>query len=230
MFKKVLIRLAFNETFLYNYTFIVIIYIYRKVLHKMDSYNKFKENAKFQHIIATARNLFFRYGMKRVTIEEICRESGVSKVTFYKFFPNKIELATYLLTSIYDEATAQYREIIDRNEPFPDKLLKLLDLKRSGTEQISAEFIAELIQRPEPGVAELYKKQFEISMNMTLEFMQKAQKNGDIRPEIKLEFIMYMMNKTLEMSMDESLAKLYETPQDQIMELMNFFFYGILKR
>jgi hypothetical protein len=34
----------------------------------------------------------------------------------------------------------------------------------------------------------------------------------------------------MSMAKDEELAKLYETPQDLIMELTNFFFYGILPR
>ncbi len=196
----------------------------------MSNYNKFKENAKFQHIVAAARNLFYRYGMKRVTIEEICREANVSKMTFYKFFANKLELATYLLNLIFDTAMQEYLEIINSEKTFPEKIKDIIELKRRGTENAGAEFIAELVRHPEPEIAAIYAEQSKKSLATTMNFLKQAQKNGDIRPDVKLEFIMYMMNKMLEMSMDESSAKLYETPQDQIMELTNFFFYGILKR
>jgi hypothetical protein len=57
-----------------------------------------------------------------------------------------------------------------------------------------------------------------------------AQQRGDIRADIKPEFILYFLNKIVEMARDEDLERMYSTPQDLIMELTNFFFYGILPR
>ncbi|NOZ62096.1 MAG: TetR/AcrR family transcriptional regulator, partial [Calditrichaeota bacterium] len=56
----------------------------------------------------TAQDLFFRYGIRRVTVEEICRTAGVSKMTFYKYFKNKIDLVKKLMEKIYDQALAEY--------------------------------------------------------------------------------------------------------------------------
>jgi AcrR family transcriptional regulator len=47
-------------------------------------------NQKYLKILAAGRDLFWKHGFKRVTIEEVCREAGASKMTFYKFFENKI--------------------------------------------------------------------------------------------------------------------------------------------
>ena len=38
-----------------------------------------------------------------MTIEEICGEAKVSKMTLYKFFPNKIELAKVILKKVFDD-------------------------------------------------------------------------------------------------------------------------------
>ena len=56
-----------------------------------------KHNKKYKQIIATSKELFWKFGIKRVTVEEICSQAHVSKMTFYKFFPNKIELAKIIL-------------------------------------------------------------------------------------------------------------------------------------
>jgi AcrR family transcriptional regulator len=48
-----------------------------------------KKQKKRIQITETAIRLFSQFGTKRVTIEEICRTAGVSKVTFYKHFKNK---------------------------------------------------------------------------------------------------------------------------------------------
>ena len=58
----------------------------------------------------------------------------------------------------------------------------------------------------------------------------EAQKRGDIRPDIKPEFIMYFINHMVTMAEDEHLLSQYRRPQDLIMELTNFFFYGVLPR
>ena len=40
-------------------------------------------------ILRTAEDLFMQFGYGKVTVEEICRAAGVSKVTYYKYFKKK---------------------------------------------------------------------------------------------------------------------------------------------
>ena len=49
----------------------------------MNDNGKPAKNKKKQSIIKASRDLFMRYGIKRVTVEEICETAGVSKMTFY---------------------------------------------------------------------------------------------------------------------------------------------------
>ena len=49
------------------------------------------------HIIKTAGELFFRLGIRSVSIDDICRELGMSKKTFYVYFSSKDELIEQLL-------------------------------------------------------------------------------------------------------------------------------------
>ncbi|RKY55424.1 MAG: hypothetical protein DRP89_03345 [Candidatus Neomarinimicrobiota bacterium] len=36
-------------------------------------------------------------------MEVLCKTANVSKITFYKYFPNKTELAKYILTGYINE-------------------------------------------------------------------------------------------------------------------------------
>ena len=56
------------------------------------------ENQKEQ-IIKTAGEMFFRLGIRSVSIDDICRELGMSKKTFYVYFASKDELVAQLLHS-----------------------------------------------------------------------------------------------------------------------------------
>lgn len=45
-----------------------------------------------QNILQTAAEMFFRYGIKRITMDDISREMGISKKTLYQSFDEKDEI------------------------------------------------------------------------------------------------------------------------------------------
>ena len=49
------------------------------------------------HIIKKAGELFFRLGIRSVSIDDICRELGMSKKTFYVYFASKDEMIEQML-------------------------------------------------------------------------------------------------------------------------------------
>ncbi len=90
---------------------------------------KNKKNFKLQQIVKTAHDLFFRFGIRRVSIEEICRTANVSKMTFYKHFKNKNELVKFLMNEIYEQAFKQYYEIMDQDIPYAEKIEQVIQWK-----------------------------------------------------------------------------------------------------
>lgn len=80
--------------------------------------------SKKEDIIITALNLFNRYNYSSVGVDRIISESGVAKMTFYKYFPSKeklIEECLQLLEGFFEKAkvfqphvlTAMYINILD---------------------------------------------------------------------------------------------------------------------
>jgi AcrR family transcriptional regulator len=188
------------------------------------------EDQKLREILIAAKELFWKYGFKRVTIEEVCREAQVSKMTFYKHFKNKMELIKYLLNFIYDASLKTYREIMDSDLPFKDKVKKTLDLKMEQSQNISNEFMNDYIRHADPEMLQFLNEIKTKNLTMIVNDYSEAQKRGDIRNDIKPEFILYFLNHMFEMIKDDKLEKMYPNPQDMIMEVTNFFFYGVLPR
>ncbi|MCK4663529.1 MAG: TetR/AcrR family transcriptional regulator [Bacteroidales bacterium] len=188
------------------------------------------DDQKLKEILITAKDLFWKYGFKRVTIEEVCREANVSKMTFYKHFKNKMELVKYIINHIMDKGMKKYREIMDSDIPFPEKVKKTIDLKLESTQDISNEFYNDYIRHADPEMLALFQQKRNEMMNSILNDYVEAQKKGDIRKDIKPEFILYFLNRMQEIAKDEQLEKMYDNPQDIVMELTNFFFYGVLPR
>ena len=51
------------------------------------------KKTSYQILFSTAKNLFFKFGLRRVSVEEICIKASVSKMTFYRNFNNKEHIA-----------------------------------------------------------------------------------------------------------------------------------------
>lgn len=186
------------------------------------------QNKKYQDIYNTGKNLFWKYGMKRVSIEEICREASVSKMTFYKFFPNKVQLAKTILEDLMSKSVKEVDQLIESNIPFSKKLEKLFLMKLEGTKDLSMEFINDIYKNPESGLVEHMNVLKQKSLDVIVKFYKTAQKQGSIRKDVKIEFILALTNQIAVMIQDENLVSLYKQPQDFIMESMNVIFYGIV--
>lgn len=79
-----------------------------------------------QRILETARNQFFNYGFKKVTIDEIAAELGMSKKTLYQHFPSK----AHLLENVIDMTLQELRAKVDNilGDPEIEFLTKLQNI------------------------------------------------------------------------------------------------------
>ncbi|WP_423146142.1 TetR/AcrR family transcriptional regulator [Rubrolithibacter danxiaensis] len=53
-----------------------------------------------ERILSKAKELFFLYGIRSVTMEDIAKQMGVSKKTIYQFFRDKNEIVTKAITGL----------------------------------------------------------------------------------------------------------------------------------
>lgn len=189
--------------------------------------NTQKSNKKFDSIFATAKDLFWKYGIKRVSIEEICKEAKVSKMTFYKFFPNKIELAKTILEDTIGESMTKWENLVKSEIPFQEKVKEIFIIKFEASKNISMEFINDIYKNPEMGLMPIIETQGQKSMSLFIEFLTDSQSKGLIRNDIKIEFILNYVNNASQMMDDKQLLSHYKQPHDLIMEMMNFMFYGL---
>ncbi|MCJ7774402.1 MAG: TetR/AcrR family transcriptional regulator [Desulfobacterales bacterium] len=194
----------------------------------MNEKKDLTKSKKHRQITETAHDLFMRHGIKRITVEEICRISGVSKMTFYKYFNNKNNLAISVLDNIFSKAEKRYHDTMALDVPFSEKVKDIIKLKLEASKDVSTEMLHDLWNNPVPEVADYMQKRIQATLKQFLDDMIAAQKKGEIRQEINPHFILYFIGKMQEISADEKIVNMYETVQDFTSEIINFFFYGIL--
>ena len=71
-----------------------------------------RDREKRLQIYRAAEPLLERFGYRKTTVEEICRDAGMSKRTFYELFADKADLALQLLIHVAADIVGFYRESV----------------------------------------------------------------------------------------------------------------------
>ena len=175
-------------------------------------------NKQYQ-LIQTGEILFVKHGMRRVTVEEICRQAGVSKPTFYKYYENKAALARKIVEQWIKEALEQITMIEDSEAPFPDKMKQILAVKQAISARPGSEFLEDLI----PLNIDLGH-----ALQRVMRFLEKGQRQGDIRAEFRPEFLIVAFNLLNSMQHDPLIRDLYKDAESLARDVFKLFYYGAL--
>lgn len=185
-------------------------------------------NKKQYLIFNQAKDLFWKHGFRRVSVEEICRNAHVSKMTFYKFYPNKFELAKSIYESIMEEGLSKFHGIIHDESPAEEKIRSMLLLKKQSTDNISKEFLMDFYTDTETGLKEFIEQKTIETWRFFIDDFEFAMQTGIFRADINAELLLKVSQKFIELANDHALLQLYKNPQDLIMALAELFIYGIL--
>ncbi len=184
-------------------------------------------NKKQILLLETGRQLFWKYGFKRVTIEEICREAPTSKMTFYKYFPNKLELAKAVFDRVVDEGLTHFQNILHANLSPADKMKQMLMAKMQGTHDISKEFLADFYGDAELGLKGYIEQKTKDTWSAMRNDFETAQENGLFRKDLNPDFYIYVSQKMIDIINDPYLNSLYPSADQLVMEFTNLLLYGV---
>jgi AcrR family transcriptional regulator len=196
---------------------------------KNDEPSRSDRQAIDRRILAAAEALFFKFGIRKTTIGDICRAAAVSRMTFYKHFRDKPHVAEVVVNKLIDDMITAFRRSMDRDIPYSRKIAEFIEMKLKKADGMSSAFIQELFLSPYPELQALVRRRMDENLKVALDEFRHAQRQGHIRPGIKPEFLMAFMDIMADLAVDERLTRLYSNPRELGAEMLNLFFYGILQ-
>ncbi len=174
---------------------------------------------KRDQLIQTGEALFIKYGMNRVTVEEICREANVSKPTFYKYFKNKEDLARQIDEIWVEEALRKVEEIEEAEMAFPEKMKQILEVKQEITAKPGPEFLEDLMA---------LDIDLSYAFQRVMHFFIKSQQEGDLRADFRPEFLLAAFTFLNNMQYDPKIRALYDDAETLAGDIFKLFYYGAL--
>ena len=148
------------------------------------------------NIIKTAGDMFFRLGIRSVSIDDICHELGMSKKTFYVYFESKDELVAQLLHANVAYIAGKMEELLQMRD-FRKLVVRLL--KHQETEKNDVRRVPQLVYDlkkyyPQQ-FAQFQRKCFKTQKAYIMAYLEQGQKEGLVRANLNIELVAVLFAK-----------------------------------
>ena len=183
---------------------------------------------KKQKIEQVAKELFLKYGFKKVTVDEICRKAHVSRKTYYTFYENKNALVLYIVDEISKQSLQDFRVLIDGPESFAEKMSKAMELKFEFSKSISMEFVADIFDPAATEIMEYWKKAMQESMLLLMNFLKDGQLKGEMNPDLNLNFVLWFYGKMSDILKAPESMSMFGSAEELVKQVTQVLVYGIM--
>ena len=158
-----------------------------------------------ERIIAKAREQFFRYGVKSVTMDDIAGELGISKKTIYQHFEDKDAIVHQLMMAEMANDKCEWNDLDGSSNNVIEKIVKSMDIIRKAFAEINPSAFFD-IKKYHPKTWQLFQdhKQNFVMDSIRKELLQGIEE-GFFRADIKVEILVRMRIEQIEIGFDPHL-------------------------
>jgi len=140
-------------------------------------------------ILIKGTELYFRYGVKTVTMDAIANELGISKKTIYQHFPDKDTMVFDVVKAFIEQDNAKWDELDRLYSNVIEKIFKSFEMTKDLLTQMNPRLLYE-IQKYFPNAYQLFVEHGEkcINENLISDF-KKGAEFGYFRNDIDFELL-----------------------------------------
>lgn len=190
----------------------------------MDGYQRRREQKK-KDILRTAADLFFTYGIPKVSVAEIASRANVSQVTIYNYFGSKHNLVEEMLVYYLDQIWSEYEQMLSSDLPFIEKIQKVMFNKINSANQVHPDTFTHFMKKYAAGVPFVEKMIQEKMMPRLMDLINEGKQEGYVDPGLSNESVLAFVQMFKDyMQKEEAFPHLQKLTGD----LTKLFFYGLV--
>ncbi len=179
-------------------------------------------------IIKQAEDLFLRYGLKSVTMDDIARKLGISKKTLYQYVDNKSDLVSKIMLAHIAEEKALMEEV---HKNSGDAIEEMLLIGRSAIQQLrklTPTLVYDLQKYYQNIWLLIQKLHQDHGQQMIRENIERGKQQGVYRPDINADILakMYVMSSFSLVNEDLFPLKSYNK-EKLFIEFIRYHIHGI---
>lgn len=179
-------------------------------------------------ILAEADDLFCKYGIKRITMDDIAKQLGMSKKTIYQHFKDKNELAYVLFQNMFENQI----KVMDTNRELAANAVEEVFLVVTHLHAMLSKMNPMVfydLQRYHPDVWALFKEfRFTYMKDCILENLKRGVDEGYFRKSLNFEIIALLRIEQVEMIFNQIVFPPGKFMISEVMaEITEHYLYGL---
>lgn len=182
-----------------------------------------------ENVLCAVADLFLKYGVRSVSMDDIAHNQGISKKTIYQYFDDKNDLVNQVATMLLEERMKEYQHNSDIACNAIEELFTMSRLLRKHFSEINPALLYD-VQKYHPQAWELFlKHENDVVYHSVRDNLERGIEEGYFRPEINAKVLARFRVKQIQISFDE---RLY--PKDQFdftdvqVQLFDHYVHGLL--
>ncbi|MDX1628198.1 MAG: TetR/AcrR family transcriptional regulator [Fulvivirga sp.] len=182
-----------------------------------------------KRIVNGASELFHKYGIRSVSMDDIARHLGISKKTIYQFFKDKDEVVTEALRAHMEMEKQEYDEIFDHSSNAVEELAMVSKCMRKDFKDMNPSLLFDM-HKYHPAAWQIwldFKNEF--IKDHVVSNLKRGIEEGYYRKDIDPEVMAIFRVEQVQLAFDDSIF-----PPDNFnftevqMQFFNHFVHGIV--
>lgn len=189
-------------------------------------------DADSQRIVEAARTHFFSQGFRRVTMDDLAEELGISKKTLYAHFPGKIALLEAVLADKFAGLEAKLEEIT-RTYPhdFSSALHELLSNTRRELDEIKPPFVRDMRQKAPRVFKIVERRRAELIERFFGKLFVEGQRTGMVRKDLPARLMIEILLGAVQAIVNPTkVEELGLTPKTGFASVIKVVLEGVITR
>lgn len=183
---------------------------------------------KLISLLGQVRDIFMRYGLKSVTMDDLCREMSISKKTLYQYVSDKNELVKKTMEFEIEQDQCEIKSIVQKNLSAMDELFEITESVEEKIKNLHPSILYDM-QKYYPEAWELMSNHRNSFIIKTIgDNIRKGQEEGIYRTDIDVNIISLLFATKVELLADNQLfARLGIKPSQIYFENLKYHVRGI---
>ena len=187
---------------------------------------------KRQQIVNAATSLFQRtHDVKKVSLEDIARQAGVSPATIYNQFGNREALLYEVSKALVSRSLERNRALIRSDLPFDQKIIGVMRGKLDLAAQANDEVIGAILSQDAtvaPFIEQIYQQEIR---PLWKEMLADGKRQGYIDPDLDDEALLIYVDVLKDgFAARPELAQNVTENMELLKQMTHIMFYGFLKK
>ncbi len=181
-----------------------------------------------ERILKGAEELFFKYGIKSVTMDDIAKHLAISKKTIYQFYSDKNEIVETLMKETLKQDECEFNQIRDQASNMIEEVMHMMQHITQMFAKTNPNIFYDL-QKYHPKAWSLFKEFKQECMAAMIEkSIERGKKEGLVREDINSKIISRMRIEQVEMGLNpEAFPPAEFKLVDIQLSMLNHFLHGI---